>query len=412
MRKTIVPCLFAFVLLNLVPVQSRAEDRYYLLLQARAANDAGEIARANSIYQDYLAGHPAVTGRKQGAFKKNPQYYLSTLLRAAGDLIDLQRASGDFQGVGATLALLERVESDNFFGSKNRYTMATLFEENGDQDKALKRLRRIVEEQIQSPLQGNNKVFLRTVARLVTYCQEQGAEEEILSLKEKLKNSISVFGFDIIDREQIGSLLLNLGEKELAEQVLSEIVFQARGQDFDTEEHAVVRALTKLLKLKGDNLPESGRLMASLDEARGGRELTPANQYALGLACLNGADPQRGLRMLKHLTETRPEAIQARKAMFVLGRAFASSGDWEQAIRYYGEYVVKYPEPRFFSLKAYSRLIDRSLSRELSHFHAVSCLSSSRSWDDFWRFRLTTSGRLQLRHFPDQRSGQLALAAA
>lgn len=358
MRKKIVPCLFAFVLLNFVPMQSRADDRYYLLLQARAANDSGEVARASAIYQDYLGEHPAVTGRKQGAFKKNPQYYLSNLLRAAGNLIGLQRTSGDFQGVGATLALLERVESDNFFGSKNRYTMAALFEENGDQDKALKWLRRIVEEQIQSPRQGNNKVFLRAVARLVTYYQEQGAEEEILSLKEKLKNSISVFDFDIIDREQVGSLLLNLGEEKLAEQVLTEIVFQARGQDFKTEEHAVVRSLTKLLKLKSDNLPESSRLMAALDEVRGDRELSPANQYALGLACLNGAEPQRGLSILEQLTEAQPESIQARKAMFVLGRASASSGDWEQAIRYYSEYVGRYPEPRFFSLKAYSRLID------------------------------------------------------
>ena len=99
MRKMIVPSLFAFVLLSFVPMQSRADDRYYLLLQARAANDSGEVARASAIYREYLVGHPAVTGRKQGAFKKNPQYHLSNLLLAAGNLIDLQRTSGDFQGV-------------------------------------------------------------------------------------------------------------------------------------------------------------------------------------------------------------------------------------------------------------------------------------------------------------------------
>lgn len=335
-----------------------AKDRYYLLNEARAAADQGEKQTAIDYYLKYIGSHPAVTGKKTGAYKKNAQYYLRNLLIAFSNLTEIQRGPNETGTLQMRLEKLDQVNSDNWLGSKNLFNLARIYSKNGATESALSCLTWIVSDQNRSPRKTNNKVFVRACDALLEIYQAGEMDAEKESIIRTLHGSLEKLDYDLKDRYRIGRILVEFGAREKGEAVLKDIVAGASRESLETEEHAVVRALVKLLKLKSSNSQVTNRLLTTLDAIGEGVELSPRNQYSLGIACLNAGQKKRGLLFLKNLKATYPESNYARRSLFVLARTAASASRWDQAIRYYSDYINRYPEPRFFSLKAYSRLID------------------------------------------------------
>lgn len=354
----LVGCFILGFLLLLPPSQTWAMDRYNLLSQARSAVSQGKQAEALDRYSEYITTHPAVTGRKTAAYKKNSQYYLRNLLIAISGQIEMQRALGRVQDVQKSLSHLRQIQQDNWFGSKNLHSLAELYKENGATAEALSCLNTIVSDQKRSPRKTNNKVFVRACKDLIEICRSLSMDQQVAEVMLVISSSLEQFDFDLKDRYQIGMILLEKGDKDAGQKVLSGIVHELNLENLTGEENAIVSSVVKLLELNAADREATSCLLATLDEFSEVYELTPRNQYSLGIACLNARQEKRGLQLLEKVKNSFPETTHARKALFVLGRAAASSSEWDKAIGYYTEYIDKYPEPRFFSLKAYSRLID------------------------------------------------------
>jgi tetratricopeptide (TPR) repeat protein len=349
-----VPCL----LLLASPAGLLAMDRYDLLVQARSFESRGDEVAALEAFTDYIATHPALTGKKTAAYKKNPQYYLRNLLIAFSGLLEIQQKLGQTEGIRNNTEKLKAIQQDNLFGSKNLYSLAKIYRNAGAISEALACLRTIIDDQVRTPRKSNNKVFVRACQESAEVYQEIGREGDREAVILVLAGSLEQLEFDFKDRYQVGRILLANNREVVGKRVLEDIVRDAQSGRARGEEDAVVRSLVKLLGIQGADPEGMTPLLAAMDQLSAGTELGSSNRYALGIACLNAGEEKRGIALLEGVKKEFPETISARKALFVLGRKAASSSDWDRAIACYSEYVDRYPEPRFFSLKAYSRLID------------------------------------------------------
>ncbi|MFH7321547.1 tol-pal system YbgF family protein [Desulfurivibrio sp. D14AmB] len=369
MPKKILICSITWLLLlSALPAATQAADRYYLLAQARAALSLGEQETAIEKYTEYIAAHPAITGRKTASFRRNSQYYLRNLLIAYGGLIEQQQALGLYEQAQQNLDRLQQVRQDNKFGSKNLYNLAIIYRDHGRTREARAAMQTIVADQQRAPQKTNNKAFVRASAELVKIHQEEDDQQALAAVLDAAVNGIELFGLDLKDRYRIGRLLLDNGDRLKGEKILRDMVQFMTLDDLAAEEHALIRALSALLRLNATNHEAATQLLAALDRFEGVYELSLRNQYSLAIACLNTSHHQaRGLRMLTEIKDQFPATTHARRALFVLGRTAASAEEWGQAMHHYQEYIDRYPEPRFFSLKAYSRLIDSQWAKLKDH---------------------------------------------
>lgn len=360
MKKLLFVCCF-FISIHIVvsPCLSLAMDRYDLLSQARVFSTQGKKLEALNVYTEYISTHPTVTGKKSANYKKNSQFYLKNILIAFSNMIEIQESLGQQQDVKNNILRLKSIQQDNFFGSKNLYSLGKIYKEYGETSEAIICFNKIVYDQIQSYQQSNNKVFIRSCIDLLEIYRTSNQVEKTASVITAITKSLALFNdFDLKDRYQIGKILLDNGDSEAGKNVLNAIIRDVNVEKFAEEEVAVVNTLVKLLKLNSSNHEETDRLLSKIDEFSKVQELSSGSQYSIGIACLNSGQQNRGIYYLENVKNRFPNTNYARKSLFVLGRVSASSSDWDKAIQYYAEYVDSYPEPRFFSLKAYSRLID------------------------------------------------------
>ncbi len=344
-------------LLTVPPSQAFALDRYDLLTLARSLESQRQSVDALQAYADYIDSHPAVAGKKSGSYNKNSQYYLRNLLIAFSGMLDLQRELGQSAATKETLSRLREIRKNNLFGSKNLYSLGKIYREHGDPNEALACLRQVVDDQKKYPRKTNNKVFVRSCSDLIDIHRSLGQDREVEGILSVAEMSLGEMEYDFKDRYRIGKLLLDNGKEGAGAAVLGAILNEVEREGV-TEEEAVVRTLVKLLQIHSGEREKRAPFVATLDRLEKEGSLGPGNRYALGIACLNAGEEARGIALLERVKDHSPETTYARRALFVLGRRAASAGDLSEAIRHYADYVERYPEPRFFALKAYSRLID------------------------------------------------------
>lgn len=344
--------------LFLVPLtEALAMDRYDLLIQARGHESERRISEAIATYANYIDTHPAVVGNKTGPYKKNAQYYLKNLLIAFSGMLDLQQQAGDLAAVKEGLERLRGIEGNNLFGSKNLYSLGKIYRDHDALPDAITCLRKVVDAQEKSPLKTNNKVFIRSCYDLAEIYHSQGQDRDVESILGAVEKSLAEADYDFKDRYRIGSLLLDHGKNDKGAEIMAGILKDAEIEGV-AEEKAVVRTLVKLLELSGGDSSKRTSIIAVLTRMEEGGVFDPGSLYVLGIACLNADETAQGVILLDKVRMQAPETNYARRALFVLGRRAASDGSWDEAIRHYADYVNRYPEPRFFALKAYSRLID------------------------------------------------------
>ncbi len=358
MKKTKFGCCLLCILFLLPSSPTLAADRYYLLLDARVLVSEGHQAEAMAKYLEYIDSHPAITGKRTAAYKRNSQYYLRNLLIAFSNLLDQQRKAGLNQEVLGTLDRLQQVQKDNWFGSKNLYKLARIFKENGDLQKAVPYLQTIISDQIKDPKRTNNKVFVRACTDLIAIHRSTGNARQVTAVLLSAARGLEQFGFDLKDRYRIGRLMLENGDEKNGQKILADMIQSMSLDDLNAEEDAIIRAVVKLMNINANDANVTTAPLVTLDKFGNAHELSPRNQYSLGIACLGSGKKQRGIKLLEKIKDSYPETTYARKALFVLARMAANASDWTKAIDHYAEYIERYPKPRFFSLKAYSRLID------------------------------------------------------
>ncbi|MDY6823010.1 MAG: tetratricopeptide repeat protein [Thermodesulfobacteriota bacterium] len=145
-------------------------------------------------------------------------------------------------------------------------------------------------------------------------------------------------------------------------------------------------------------------------------QLSSYEKYKLAILFLNADQEAEGIRLLKCLKAER--SLNGRKSLFVLGRVAAAKRDWNSAINYYNEYIDKYADQNsFFTLKAYSRLIDaywaRGDSRKTVRHHAEQLADIVNNISDF-KTQFIMANDLRRKGLPDLASAtfNIALAAA
>jgi len=358
MKKKIFPHLLLAACSLFLTTTAWGMHEHKLLNRAQALSSQGKQGEAIEKYKQYISTHPAVTGKKGRSSQRNFQYQLRNLLIAYKELIGQQKVMGLDRDAQKSLSHLRQIRRNNEFGSKNLYNLSGIYKNNGDLQEAMAALRTIVADQQRKPRESNNKVFVRACARLVKIHRTLGSTWEVEEVLRAASNGIESFELDLKDRYRVGRLLLENGDKNGGEKVLTGIIQFTTSYDLATEENAIVRTLSKLLKINAGDTKATNDLLKTIMVFDEVHEFSPQNQYKLAIAFLNSGHEKHGITALEKIKDTFPESTQARRALFVLGRTAASSAHWERAISYYGEYISRYPEPRFFSLKAYSRLID------------------------------------------------------
>ena len=344
-----------------------ASHPHPLLNQAQIFVSQGKQAEAIEKYQHYIATHPAVTRGEGRALPRNFQYQLRNLLIAYSHLIEQQKALGLEDEVQKSLAQLKQIRQHNEFGSKNLYSLARIYKNNGDLQEAMITLQTIVADQQRAPRKSNNKVFVRACAGLVEIHRTLGSVWELEDVLYTAFNGIESLDLDLRDRYRVGRLLLENGDKKGGEKVLAGILEHITLDDLATEENAIIRTVLKLLEINAGNTSASNHLVELIAGFDGAYQFSVPNQYRLAIALLNSGHEKRGLKALEQIKDNHPQTTHARRALFVLGRAAASASHWDKAISHYGEYISRYTEPRFFSLKAYSRLIDCQWAKLADH---------------------------------------------
>jgi outer membrane protein assembly factor BamD (BamD/ComL family) len=92
--------------------------------------------------------------------------------------------------------------------------------------------------------------------------------------------------------------------------------------------------------------------------------LPPESEYKYGTTILKYAPTTQGVIMLENMVARVPSSLQARKALFALGKHAQAKENWDDAIRYFSTYIDQNPDIPFFSTKAYSKLLDSYFSRD------------------------------------------------
>jgi tetratricopeptide (TPR) repeat protein len=92
--------------------------------------------------------------------------------------------------------------------------------------------------------------------------------------------------------------------------------------------------------------------------------LPPTVSYKLAVKYLKCDRTEEGVQLLEYISKAHSKGATGRKALFLLGRVAQSRENWDEAISYFESYIQQYPDPLFFALKAYSRMIDAYWSKD------------------------------------------------
>lgn len=349
--------LFCFLIIT---ADAFGVGNYYILKKGNLARDEGRINDAIFHYSSYIASHPTVLGLNSSQYHANKQYYIRNLLIAYTNLINLYKTQNKSSEIDICISQLKIYNSTDELGAKNKYKLALIFQKNNFIPDATLTFEQIIEEQKNNYLLFNNKVTLRSIAKLLKIYQSQGKNDQVLETVEMIRSDFPIFDFDFKDQYKLASIYINYGFSQSGILLLEKIITEQKGISDLSEINTIIKTYSKLLKLyfnKQDN-ERLEILYTSVSTAYPPAVLSASNLYQVATAYLNCGKKTQGMVLLDNLRSNYSYSVFGRKALFLLGRLSQSNENWNAAIKYYSEYINKYPDPPFFSLKAYSRLID------------------------------------------------------
>ena len=343
-----------------------ALDKYYLLSKGNIARDEGRIEEAIEYYQEYIESHPTTRDAHSAQYHKRIQYYIRNLLIAYSNLLDLYRENRKSEEIDEWIKKLKDAYLSSNFGSKNMYRLALIYLDNNLSEDAIGLFERIIKEQKENYNPYNNKVTLRAYSKLLKIYQSQGENEKVATLIESLKSNYPTSDFDLKDKYGLAALYLRYGLETDGEELLKDIIDEEKSYPDSWNRNTLIKTYSKLLKIyrKRKNTVSIEELVKEISQKYPVEGLSPNNMYKLAVTYLKCGKREQGSKLLSGITEKYPYTTFGRKALFLLGRLSQSKEDWDSAIKYYAEYIERYPDPPFFALKAYSRLIDSYWSRD------------------------------------------------
>jgi outer membrane protein assembly factor BamD (BamD/ComL family) len=371
-KKITLPIIFLLIFLHVS--QGFAADNYYLLKKGASAWDDGKLSDAIDFYQQYIDNHPATHDIYSDTYRQRKQYYLRNLLIAYKNLLDIFNRIGDNTAKNLWLDRLQAMQAEGGLGAKNLYQAGWILLKNERENAAASIFERIVAEQCEAYNPMHNKVLLRSCSKLVDIYRQKGESLKQITLLETLQKKFPTKDFDPRDMYRLANLYLECGLNHDGKKLLVQI---ASEDDFNSSSpylYARMDAYARLLEMahQEDKAAlkenESGtalqKWVAHLSHNYPYESLPPTVTYRLAVKYLKCDRTEEGVRLLKHITKAHSKGATGRKALFLLGRVAQSRENWDEAISYFESYIHQYPEPLFFALKAYSRMIDAYWSKD------------------------------------------------
>ncbi|MBN1932538.1 MAG: tetratricopeptide repeat protein [Desulfobacterales bacterium] len=246
------------------------------------------------------------------------------------------------------------------------YNLAEIYIDNNLSEDATVLFKRIIKEQKNNYKPYNNKVTLRAYSKLLNRYESQGENENVIQLIDTLKSSYPVSDFDLKDEYRLAMLYLKYGSETDGEELLKQIIDETASEINSSNENTLVKTYSKLLKIYQKRKDKDGIdfLIEQISQKYFIESLSPGNLYKLAVTFLKCGKKEEGSKLLEKISNYYSYLIYGRKALFLLGRTSQIHEDWDSAIKYFSEYIERYPDPLFFALKAYSRLIDSYWSRD------------------------------------------------
>ena len=366
MNRIVKTLLCLVVMVLIFAADSFALDRYYLLKKGKIAGDEGKIEKAIEYYQEYIKSHPTTHGAHSGQYRKRTQYDIRNILIVYSKLLDIYRENGENELLDKYIKKLKDAYLSSNFGSKNMYSLARIYLDNGLSPDAIILFEQIIREQKENHNPNNNKVMLRAYSKLLKIYESRGKNKKAASLIGSLRSNYPTSDFDLKDKHKLAGLYLKYGMETDGEKLLREIIDKGDYSSDSLNINVLIKTYSKLLKIchKKEDRNCIEKLAEQISHKFPAPGLSPNNIYTLAIAYLKCGKKEEGSKFLAEITDYYSCTTFGRKALFLLGRISQSDKDWDSAIGYYSEYVKKYPDPPFFALKAYSRLIDSYWSRD------------------------------------------------
>lgn len=341
-------------------------DKYYLLRKGNLAAAEGKTEDSVQYLTQYIESHPTTIGTQSKQYVKKRQYYMRNLLIAYSNLLDILREEGDLRRIDILMKKLKNTFISADFGSKNLYTLGSIFCENNHADEAVVIFEKIISEQKTNYHPYNIKAALRAGSKLLELYQSRHENKKISLLLEKLKSIYPNSDFDPIDKYTLATLFLENGLEPHGEDLLRKIVVEEDLDSGGSNSAVLIKTYCKLLTIchKRKDAAQLERLMGQISRDIRIGDLSPGNTYNLAVSYLKCKETTQGLKLLMTISDRYSQTHFGRKALFLLGRESQALGDWDSAIKYFAEYIEKYPSPPFFALKVYSRLIDSYWARD------------------------------------------------
>ena len=366
MTKIMKTALASLVIVLIFAVNGFALDRYYLLRKGNIARDEGRIEAAIRYYQEYIESHPTTMGVHSAQYHRRIQYYIRNLLLGYSNLLDTYRENGKREPINKWINKLKDAYFSSNFGSKNMYNLGRIYLDNNLVGDATDLFERIIREHKETKNAFNNKVALRAYSKLLKIYESQGKNEKVVQLLELSRSSYPTPHFDLRDKYRLAVLYLNYGLETNGEALLNEIIYNEELDPDSSDSNTIIKTCSKLLKIfhKRKDTDSRDKLVEQISRRYVVERLSPNNMYILAVTYLKCGKREEGSKLLREIADQYSYTTFARKSLFLLGRLSQSIEDWDSAIKYYAEYVERYPDPPFFALKAYSRLIDSYWSRD------------------------------------------------
>jgi outer membrane protein assembly factor BamD (BamD/ComL family) len=363
-----------FVCIILMFSQGFASENYYLLKKGASAWDAGKLSEAIGFYQQYIDNHPATNDVSSDTYRQRKQYYIRNLLIAYKNLLEIYNQMGDHAAKSMWLDLLQALQAEAGLGAKNLYQAGWILLKNERENAATSIFERIVAEQCEAYNPLHNKVVLRSCRKLFDIYRQNGNTIKQAKLLETLQKKFPTKDFDPRDLYRLAILYLDFGLHQKGKKLLNQI---AAEDDFNVSSpylYARMDAYARLLEMgyeenkAGFQSDKSGKTLEKwvvhLSQHYPQESLPPTVSYKLAVKYLKCDRIKEGVQLLEYIAKAHSKGATGRKALFLLGRVAQSRENWDEAISYFESYIQQYPDPLFFALKAYSRMIDAYWSKD------------------------------------------------
>jgi tetratricopeptide (TPR) repeat protein len=370
-KKLTLSVIFLWIILINSPIF--AADNYYLLKKGASAWDVGKLSEAIGFYQEYIDKHPATTHIFSDTYQQRKQYHLRNLLIAYKNLLEIYDQIGDPTSKSLWLDHLESFQLEGELGAKNLYQAGWILLKNQRENAAASIFERIIAEQCEDYNPMHNKVLLRSCGKLIEIYQLNGETFKQNNLLKRIHDKFPTKDFDPRDLYRLANIYQNCGMEKESKKLLHQIADQ---DDFNISSpylHARMDAYSRLLEIahhEGKTARPANKSnkalekwIAHLSQNYPHESLPPTISYKLAVKYLKYDRTDIGIEMLEYISKEHSKGATGRKALFLLGRVAQSREDWDKAIAYFESFIHQYPDPLFFALKAYSRMIDAYWSK-------------------------------------------------